>query len=130
MSNNLFHQPGVSKLISLIPSDLTEITRFHVHHRLIVNHVTGWNQTSKRRSLPMTQGRQRDLVDSAKPTMLYVPTYCWNGLRTVGLNSIQSKWREQSLSAFLLWASDYQQDAHMTAMGMLQRACSDANPNS
>ena len=98
-------QPGVSKLINLIPNHHTGITRFDAHHWFRVDCVIRQNDTWKR-SLPTKQRRQRNYW-LLSPHKLYAPPYYWNGCRTanwVGKSSPYSKqWREQPHGTFLVW---------------------------
>ena len=70
------------------------------------------------------QGMLKDGVTDKLPK-LYAQSYSWNGWGTtdwvVGGSPYSKQWREQPLCAYLLWANDHHQVAHMPAMGKLQR---------
>ena len=83
-----------------------------------------WIQPGKEDlSTPCTDGRGVRGF-SVKHPKLYALPYWWKGWGTaewVARSSLYSKqWKEQPISAFLVWTTDHQQEAHMPAKGILQ----------
>ena len=122
ISHKLLCRPGVSKLINLIPNHYTRITRFNAHHRFSVDHVITWNQTWKRRPLPIRSGRQRDWVTLPSPQScmphdidgMAGEQQMWSSIRLFLLKVVEEA------ATLCIPGVGHHPIAHMPAMGKLQ----------
>ena len=80
-------QPGVTKLINLVPNHHTRIIRFHAYHR--VNHVIGVELNLEKEIPPHHEGKVEGFGDCAKTPMLYTPPYWLEWLEDSWLSSIR-----------------------------------------